>query len=72
MGTRQRQPWIHASRHPDEPINRTGEEVWELASDNPAVGPEPWPEKWEPVGEVVWVAYTLIEGRRGNEYAGRE
>ena len=39
--------------------------VWELASDNPAVEPEPWPEEWEPVGEVVWVAHTLIEGRRG-------
>ena len=39
--------------------------VWELASDNPAVEPEPWPAEWEPVGEVVWVAHTLIEGRRG-------
>lgn len=39
--------------------------VWELASDNPAVEAGPWPEEWEPVGEVFWVAHTLIEARRG-------
>ena len=33
---------------------------WELASDNPAVTPEPWLEGTETVGEVVWVAQTLI------------
>ena len=29
---------------------------WELASENPAVAPEPWPGGAEVVGEVVWVA----------------
>ena len=27
--------------------------VWELASDNPAVAPEPRPEEWEPVGKSI-------------------
>ena len=31
----------------------------------------PWPEEWGPVGEVVWVAHTLIEGRRGSRGSGR-
>ena len=38
---------------------RRGEE-WELASDNPRVAPEPWPADAEVIGEVVWVAQTLI------------
>ena len=50
---------------PAESTGRTGGGVWELASDDRAVATEPWPEEWEPVGEVVWVAHTLIEGRRG-------
>ena len=33
---------------------------WELASDNPGVAPEPWPADMEAIGEVVWVAQTLI------------
>ena len=34
--------------------------AWELASENPAVEPEPWPADAEIVREVVWVAQTLI------------
>ena len=37
---------------------------WDLASDNPAVGREPWPADAETVGEVVWVARTLVGPRR--------
>ncbi|MCY4004170.1 MAG: S24 family peptidase [Rhodospirillales bacterium] len=33
---------------------------WELASENPAVEAEPWPPDAEVVGEVMWVAQTLI------------
>ena len=38
---------------------RRGQE-WELASDNPGVAPEPWPADAEVIGEVAWVAQTLI------------
>ncbi len=38
--------------------------AWELASDNTAVEPEPWPPDAEVVGEVVWVAQTLVGPRR--------
>ena len=38
---------------------------WELASDNPAVEAEPWPADADTIGEVVWVARTLIPPRRG-------
>ena len=38
--------------------------AWELASDNPAVAPEPWPADAEVAGEVVWVAQTLVGPRR--------
>ena len=31
---------------------------WELASENPAVEPEPWSADAEIAGEVVWVAQT--------------
>ena len=34
--------------------------AWELASVNPAVAPEPWPEDAEVIGEVAWAAQTLI------------
>ena len=37
---------------------------WDLASDNPAVEAEPWPADAETVGEVVWVARTLVGPRR--------
>ena len=37
---------------------------WELVSENPAVPPEPWPADAEVVGEVVWVAQTLVGPRR--------
>jgi len=37
---------------------------WELVSENPAVAPEPWPADAEVVGEVVWVAQTLVGPRR--------
>ena len=37
---------------------------WDLASDNPAVESEPWPANAETVGEVVWVAQTLVGPRR--------
>ena len=37
---------------------------WELVSENPAVAPEPWPAEAEVVGEVVWVAQTLVGPRR--------
>ena len=43
---------------------RSGE-GWILTSDNPAVAPESWSADAETVGEVVWVARTLIEPRRG-------
>ena len=38
---------------------------WILASDNPAIEAEPWPADAETIGEVVWVARTLIAPRRG-------
>ena len=34
--------------------------AWVIASDNPAVAPEMWPAGVDVVGEVVWVARTLI------------
>ena len=34
--------------------------AWVLASENPAVESKPWPADAEIVGEVVWVAQTLI------------
>ena len=37
---------------------------WELVSENPAVASEPWPADAEVVGEVVWVAQTLVGPRR--------
>ena len=37
---------------------------WTLASDNPAIEAEPWPADAETIGEVVWVARTLIAPRR--------
>ena len=36
---------------------------WDLASDNPAVEAERWPADAEVVGEVVWVARTLVGPR---------
>ena len=33
-------------------------------SDNPTVEPEPWPTDAEIVGELVWVARTLVGPRR--------
>ena len=38
---------------------RRGQE-WGLASDNPVVGAELWSADVVSVGEVVWVARTLI------------
>ena len=35
-----------------------------IASDNPAVAPDRRPAGADVVGEVVWVARTLIEGRQ--------
>jgi len=34
-------------------------------SDNPAMAPEPWPADTAMVGEMVWVALTLVELQRG-------
>ncbi len=34
--------------------------AWELASENPAVESEPWRADAEVVGEVVWMAQTVI------------
>ena len=45
---------------------------WELISENPAVAPELWPADAEVVGEVVWVAQTLVGPRwRGVANPGR-
>ena len=35
--------------------------AWELTSDNPAGGAEPWSPDTETIGEVVWMARTLID-----------
>ena len=46
--------WLNVKR-----AARRGQE-WELASGNPGVAPEPWPADAEVIGEVAWVAQTLI------------
>ena len=35
--------------------------AWELASDDPTYVSEPWPPDAETIGEVVWMARTLVE-----------
>ena len=54
-----------------EPVSGTSEGAWGLASDNPEEESKLWPTDGEVVGEVVWVAQTLIEAVRGAQIAGR-
>ncbi len=39
---------------------RAGRTAWLLASDHPSFLPEPWPADAETLGEVVWMARTLV------------
>ena len=43
-------------------VKRAGKRLgrWRLVSDHPAIKSEPWPRKSTPIGEVVWMARTLI------------